>query len=202
MGAMTQQSDPGNAELSSERARDRADAATPALVDEAEFESAAGERVFTARWQLFLPTAAILLLYSVALAFLHWSGRGQGDLARLVLVVLTVGTPLVAAHAFLRFETIRLQVLDETVRFHPGWPRRQAGEMPLSAITAVRIRRGLSGRLFGGGTLVLKLAGGQAVAIPDLADPHGARVAIVVGRTSAVSRKYPSAPFAGVVAAG
>ena len=43
-----------------------------------------------------------------------------------------IGVPLLAAHAFLRFQTIRMQVSDGHVFCHPGWPK----ELPIDVTFA------------------------------------------------------------------
>lgn len=148
--------------------------------DPSEFESVPrrSEHVYRARWQLFLPTLAIAVLYLAAWAWLVSTGRGDGALARLFVLVMAIGVPLLAFHAFLRYHTIRVHVLDKVVRYHPGWPKDLPVDMPPDLIEEVKVRRGLSGRLFGGGTLVMVLTTGQKAAIADLADPEGAKTEI------------------------
>ncbi|MEZ5791981.1 MAG: PH domain-containing protein [Nitratireductor sp.] len=131
--------------------------------------------IFRPRWQLFLPTIAIAVLYSMAWTWLVLEERGGGALARLFLIVMAIGVPLLAAHAFLRFQTIRVQVLNDAVRYHPGWPRDLPIDMPLALIDKVSVKRGLSGHLFGGGTLVMELTTGEKAAIADLAEPEAAK---------------------------
>ena len=134
--------------------------------------------IFRPRWQLFLPTIAIAVLYSMAWTWLVLEERGGGALARLFLIVMAIGVPLLAAHAFLRFQTIRVQVLNDAVRYHPGWPRDLPIDMPLALIDRVSVKRGLSGHLFGGGTLVMELTTGERAAVADLADPEAAKAEI------------------------
>jgi membrane protein YdbS with pleckstrin-like domain len=129
-------------------------------------------------WQIFLPSFAILLLYFGVWAYFHLIGKADAGLARLSLMVMGVGVPLLAVHAFLRYQTIRIQVVENAVRYHPGWPKDMPVDMPLDLIERVRVRRGISGRLFGLGTLVLDLTSGQKVAVTDLRKPEEARDAI------------------------
>lgn len=145
--------------------------------DVAAFEAAQGSAadIYRARWQLFMPTVAIAVLYSALWLYLDISGRGGFALTRLVVIVMAVGVPLLAAHAFLRYETIRLQILDQVVRYHPGWPRDLPVDMPYELIERVGVKRGLSGVIFGGGTLVMFLTTGEKAAVADLAEPEKAR---------------------------
>ena len=150
--------------------------------------------IFRPRWQLFLPTLAIAALYSMAWTWLVLEERGGGALARLFLIVMAIGVPLLAAHAFLRYQTIRVQVLNDAVRYHPGWPRDLPIDMPLDLIDRVRVKRGLSGLLFGGGTLVMDLTTGEKAAVADLYDPQGARRTI----EQRMSGRQEESPPAGV----
>lgn len=139
-----------------------------------ELDEDVGLPSYRARWQLFMPTLAIAVLYSMAWLYLVTSGRSDYALARLLVIVMAVGVPLLAAHAFLRYQTIRVQILPDAVRYHPGWPRDLPIDMPLDLIDRVRVKHGLSGRVFGGGTLVMELTTGEKAAVADLSDPEGA----------------------------
>ena len=167
-----------------------------AVEDVAGFELDEGIAVpaFRARWQLFLPTIAIAVIYSAAWFYLVNTGKGDYALVRLLVIVMAVGVPLLAAHAFLRYQTIRVQVLPDAVRYHPGWPRDLPIDMPLDLIDRVRVKRGLSGLLFGGGTLVMDLTTGEKAAVADLYDPQGARRTI----EQRMSGRQEESPPAGV----
>ena len=141
--------------------------------------ASSGVPLFAAHWHIFIPTLAIGLLYSLAWLVLAFLGKSDSGLARLFIVVMAVGVPLLAAHAFLRFQTIRLQVNVGHLLCHPGWPKELPIDVPPEMIESVRVRRGLSGRLFGGGTVVIELVTGNTVAIADLAEPEKARAAIM-----------------------
>ena len=145
-----------------------------------ELDEGVSQPSFRARWQIFLPTAAVGVIYAAAWLYLGNSGKDTHELMRLIFIVMSVGVPLLAAHAFLRFQTVRVQVLANAVRYHPGWPRDVPIDMPLDLIDRVRVRRGLAGLVFGGGTLVMDLTTGQKATIADLGDPSGAREAIEV----------------------
>ena len=69
-----------------------------------------GVPLFAAHWHLYIPTIIIAALYSLIWLMLFLTGNAGTDLARLFVVVMTVGVPLLAAHAFLRYQTIRIQV--------------------------------------------------------------------------------------------
>ncbi len=148
------------------------------IVEEDSFEAEAGA-VHRARWQLFLPTLVITALYAAAWLYLAQTGRSGGGLAKLVLLVIAVGVPLLTAHAFLRHQTIRVQARGDALRYHPGWPRDLPVDLPYALIERIWVKRGIAGRLFGGGTLVIELTTGARVAIADLSDPDAALAGIV-----------------------
>ena len=134
-----------------------------------------GVPLFAAHWHIFVPTVVITVLYSCAWLLLAAMGKSDTGLARLFIVVMAIGVPLLAAHAFLRYQTIRLQVSDGHVFCHPGWPKELPIDVPLYVINQVRVRKGLSGRMFGGGTVILELITEGNVVVADLAEPEKAK---------------------------
>ena len=144
-----------------------------------------GVPLFVAHWHIFVPTVVIAILYSAAWMFLAMTGKSDTGLARLFIVVMAVGVPFLAAHAFLRFQTIRLQVSDGHAYCHPGWPKELPIDVPLSVIKEVKVRRGLSGYLFGGGTLILDLVTEGSVVVADISEPDLAKKVIDIARSDA-----------------
>ncbi|MEM9278099.1 MAG: PH domain-containing protein [Pseudomonadota bacterium] len=144
-----------------------------------------GVPLFVAHWHIFAPTIAIGILYSAAWGFLAMLGKADSGLARLFIAVMAVGVPLLAAHAFLRYQTIRLQVSEGHAFCHPGWPKELPVDVPLSVIKQVKVRRGLFGRLFGGGTLIIDLVTEGSVVVADLAEPDLAKETIDAIREAA-----------------
>ena len=138
-----------------------------------------GVPLFSAHWHIFAPTIIILVSYSFSWLLLALADMSDSNLARLFIVVMSVFVPLLAAHAFLRYQTIRLQVNDDCLFCHPGWPKDLPIEVPISMVEKVVVKRGLSGRLFGGGTVVLHLVAENKVVIADLAEPEEAQKAIM-----------------------
>lgn len=137
-----------------------------------------GIPLFSAHWHIFAPTIIILIAYSISWLLLAMADMSGTNLARLFIVVMAVFVPLLAAHAFLRYQTIRVQVNDDCLFCHPGWPKDLPIEVPVAMIENVLVKRGLSGRLFGGGTLVLELVAENKIIIADLAEPEKAQAAI------------------------
>ena len=149
-----------------------------AVSDIAGFEAGEGAPVWRPGLQIYAPTVVILALYFAAWVTMGFYGKSDGGIARLCLFVMSVGVPILALHAFLRHQTIRVQVIESNVRYHPGWPADQPTDMPLDLIERVRVRRGIAGRILHAGTLVLDLTTGQKVAVADLRDPDRAADAI------------------------
>ena len=126
---------------------------------------------YKAHWHIFMPTIIIAVLYLIGWAVLYFMGLSGGGLARLFIVVLAVGVPILFAHAFLRYQTISIEIFDHHLLYHTGWPKSEPVSLPYDMITGVRFTRGLSGRLFGGGTVVLKLIAGEAIGVADVSAP-------------------------------
>ncbi|MGI9350821.1 MAG: hypothetical protein ACR2O3_04600 [Rhizobiaceae bacterium] len=143
-----------------------------------------GVPLFVAHWHIFAPTLVIAILYSAAWLFLAVTGKSETGLARLFIVVMAVGVPFLAAHAFLRYQTIRLQVSDGHAYCHPGWPKELPIDVPLSIIKEVKVRRGLSGYLFGGGTVILDLVTEGSVVVADISEPDLAKKVIDIARNA------------------
>lgn len=137
-----------------------------------------GVPLFFAHWHIFAPTVIIFVGYALLWFFLSSTGKSDTNLARLFIVVMSVFVPLLAAHAFLRFQTIRLQINPNALACHTGWPMDLPVEVPLAMIENVTIKRGLAGRLFGGGTIILQLPANNTFVITDLAEPDDAKAAI------------------------
>lgn len=138
---------------------------------------------YKAHWHIFVPTMVICGLYLAGWIALYAMGKSGGGLARLFIVVLAIGVPLLFAHAFLRYQTIAIDIFDTHVRYHTGWPKSEPVVVPLTMISTADYTRGMSGRMFGGGTVVLKLIAGEAIGIADIAAPSEAAMHIMTGKT-------------------
>lgn len=130
-----------------------------------------GIPTYRAHPQLFAPSIAIFVLYSLGLIALVWNDMSSGSLFRLCAIVLGIGVPLLGVQAFLRHQTVRLQFFADNLRYHPGWPEDSPAEIPYALIENLKVKRGLSGRVFGGGTIVIKLTTGSKIAVADLERP-------------------------------
>ncbi len=149
---------------------------------------AAGGEVFRpSPVALLLPVAVIAAGYLALFAWLYLSDRSAGAIARLCLVVLSLGVPFLVAHALLRVATIRVQLLPHAILAHTGFPRGRAHEIPYGMMRGLVVRRSLAGRMLGGGTLTILMADGVKLAIPDLRDPD----AVVRGIEEKIAAEPP-----------
>ncbi len=129
---------------------------------------------YKAHWHIFVPTVIIAILYIAGWIVLYFMGLAGSGLARLFIVVLAIGVPILFVHAFLRYQTIAIEIYDNHLQYHTGWPRAEPVRLPYGMIKNARSTRGLSGRLFGGGTVVLKLLAGEEIGIADVEAPDRA----------------------------
>lgn len=127
---------------------------------------------YKAHWHIFMPTVIIAVLYLVGWSVLYFLGLSGGGLARLFVIVLAIGVPILFTHAFLRYQTIAIEIFENTLQYHTGWPRSEPVSLPYGMIKSARATRGLSGRLFGGGTVVLKLLAGEEIGVADVETPE------------------------------
>lgn len=137
-----------------------------------------GNEFMPSRAALFLPVIVVAIGYATLLSWLWLSGSFSSGIARLSIVVLAVGVPLLVAYAALRYFTIRIQLLTRSLQINLGFPRNEPLDIPYPLIRDIEIRRGLAGRATGSGTLVFRLATGQNIAVCDLSDPDRVRDAI------------------------
>lgn len=134
-----------------------------------------GTEYMPSRAALFLPVAIVAIGYATLLFWLWIAGSFGSGIARLSVLVLAVGVPLLVAYAALRYFTIRIQLLTRSLQINLGFPRNEPLDIPYPLIRDIRIRRGLAGRAIGTGTLVLHLSTGQKIAVCDLNDPERIR---------------------------
>jgi len=144
-------------------------------------------RVFwrASAFALFLPGLVVAGGYAGLWLFLSATGRGEGALARVCLLVLVIGVPLILAYAGLRLSTLGLTLRGAHLEVHPGFPARDPVNVAYTAVTRLALRRGLSGWLTGAGSLVIERENGPPVVVAGLADPDSA-IADLSGRLAAL----------------
>ncbi|MCY0096138.1 hypothetical protein [Hoeflea ulvae] len=135
---------------------------------------------------LFLPGVIVAAGYGGLWLFLYLDSRGDGALARVSLLVLAIGVPLLLAHAGLRLSTTRLTLRGAHLEAHPGFPARDPVIVAYPAITGMSLRRGLSGWITGAGSLVIEREVGPPLVIPGLLDPDAALAELAAHRAAFV----------------
>lgn len=138
-----------------------------------------GVPLFVAHWHLFVPSFVIAVLYLLIWYLASISQISSHYSVRLVIVLFAVVVPLILAWAFLRFETIKLQVNPDRLIYHPGWPASVPLDLSLSDISEVKTRKGVLGNLFGGGDVRITTTEGKTAEIKTLREPANASAAIL-----------------------
>jgi len=136
---------------------------------------------------LFLPGLVVAAGYGAFLLALVLSGKGEGALARVCLLVLVIVVPLLLAHAGLRLSTTQLTLHPARLEAHPGFPARDPEVISYAAVTGLSLRRGLSGWITGAGSLVIERGAGVPVIVSGLSSPDAA-LASLTARREAVQR--------------
>ena len=125
---------------------------------------------FKAHYSMFMPAAFVSVLYLAFWAFLFFTGSSSGWVAQLFIASLAIVLPLLFAAAFLRYQTVRAQVVDDVLIYHPGWPKDAARHLKVADITSVDLRKDTIDRIFKSGSLVIVGKDGVAVELERLAD--------------------------------
>lgn len=71
-------------------------------------QAAAVETVASVHGSVFAPAVVVGVLYGGAWLVYAAQGRGGDDFARLLLLICAVVTPLLLAHALMRYRTVRV----------------------------------------------------------------------------------------------
>lgn len=121
---------------------------------------------------VFAPAVVVAVLYGGAWLAFAAQGRSGEDFARLLLLICAIGTPLLLAHALMRFRSARIELGPGAVTVSRGWPHGPARAIPIGDVVSVRVRRSVLGRLFGTGSLELRLRDGEDLAVGDLGQPE------------------------------
>lgn len=143
------------------------------IADDPEFES------YRVHWAVFLPTAAIAVLYSGVWIWFATRNGSAGGVSQAALLVLAVGVPLLLVHAGIRYANGRLHLGRDELVACPGWPVRRERHVAYSHIAQIHLRRGLIGRVAGVGSLVIVDRNGDQTVMPDLADPESVLAVIL-----------------------
>ncbi len=128
---------------------------------------------------VFLPALVIAVLYGGLWLFVVALGKGDGALARLMLLICVIGVPAVLLHAFLRFMSTEVHVTERTLVLSRGWPRRRTITLDLRDVIDMQTKQTVLGRILGMGTMIVRDAQGKHYRINDLAAPVDFRRAVL-----------------------
>ncbi len=142
-------------------------------LDEAHDDAADAPPVdsYRVHWAVFLPTAAIAVLYGTLWIWFAEIQGTSGGVARAALLVVAVGVPLLFVHAGLRYVNGRLELGADELVARPGWPVRRERHVSYAHVVDVRLRRGLIGRVVDVASLIVIDRNGDRTVMPDLAEP-------------------------------
>ncbi len=151
----------------------------------ADDEEASQQSVWQASaFALFLPALVVAAGYGALLAALVLADRGNGPLARVCMIVVVIGVPLLLAYAGLRLSTTRLTLHAAYLEAHPGFPARDPVTVPYAAVSRATVRRGLSGWITGAGSLMIERDNGLPVTVSGLSSPDAAVVELAAFRNA------------------
>ncbi len=125
-----------------------------------------------AHWTLFAPALIVAFCYGLIWAVLVFLGRGDGAVARICILVFSIGTPLLLVYGFLRYNSVWIVVAEDLLRFSRGWPRIGDEQIKLHDIASIRLLQSFIGRAFGVGEILVELHNGQRFRISDIATPE------------------------------
>ena len=134
--------------------------------------AAAVEVVARVHASVFAPAVVVAALYGGAWLVYAAQGRGGEDFARLLLLICAVGAPLLLGHALIRYRTARVMLGAGAITVSRGWPHGGPRIVRIDDVIAAQVRRSVFGRLFGTGTLELRLRDGEDLSVGDLGQPE------------------------------
>jgi len=126
---------------------------------------------FRPHFSLFVPAISVSVMYLAFWAFLFFTGKSSGWVAQLFIASLAIVLPLLFAAAFLRYQTVRVQLIDDALLYHPGWPKDAAKELPISKIASIGVHQGFIDRFFDSGDLLIVTDGNETIELEGLESP-------------------------------
>lgn len=118
---------------------------------------------------IYLPALLAGVLYGGLWLVMIVLGRGDSALARALLLVAAIGTPLLLLHAWLRARACGLRLTDDELSYRRGWLRPDWHHVPLQDVTGAHVVYGPAGRLLGSGALIVTLRDGRTLRLVDIA---------------------------------
>ncbi len=138
---------------------------------------------FKAHFSIFVPALLVSVLYLAFWAFLFFTGNSGGWVAQLFIASLAIVLPLLFAATFLRYQTIRAQLIDDMLIYHAGWPKDAAKYLPIAKIVSVDMHQSVIDRAFGSGDLIIVGSDEQVIKLENLKSP-GELVSLISFRIS------------------
>jgi len=127
---------------------------------------------FKAHWTIFLPAMTVTLIYGGLWVFLLIVGKGDTELARILLLVLLLVAPVLLVRAYLRLVSFSLHVGRQALSYRRGWIRPRWHRLQINSLTSVRASVNPLGRIFGGGALIITRLDGGDIRLYDVASPQ------------------------------
>lgn len=133
-----------------------------------------GTATFAAGRTIFLPAIIVAVLYGGLWVVMMLQGRGDTALARMLLLVVLLGVPLLFARAWLRYASFGLRLTGSGIEYRQGWPRPPWEQLSFEDLSRIDVVYGPLGRFAGGVALVLICRDGRRLRLADIADPEEA----------------------------
>lgn len=140
---------------------------------------ALGVTLFTAHWSLLVPTLVLAVVFAILWYALTVTGQSATLVGRFFIVAMAVLFPLLAATAFLRLQTTRVQIGDDVIAIHEGNLMGQLKELEPSSIDSISIKP----TLFGGGTLLIESNSETIAILRNLSNPDLAKQEILKNKS-------------------
>lgn len=117
------------------------------------------------RFRLFVPTALVACGYGILYLALRTMDASDGPVAKVSLLILAAGVPLIAAYAFLRALTIAVRLEPHALVLARGFPALHPVALAWHEVADVSV---LESR-FSGSALIVEDTQGTRVMVRDLA---------------------------------
>ncbi|MDJ0614400.1 MAG: hypothetical protein QNJ29_12070 [Rhizobiaceae bacterium] len=127
---------------------------------------------FKAHLRIFATAIGVSVLYLAFWAVLFLTGKSTGWVAQLFIASLAIVLPLLFAAAFLRYQTIRAQLVDGALVYHPGWPKDTVQHLAVSQISSANVHKDFIDTLLGSGDLIICGKDGHIVELESLGAPE------------------------------
>ncbi len=133
------------------------------------------QAVGRAHWTLFAPALLVGVSYGFLWIVLALLDRGDGVIARIALIVFSLGTPLLLVYGFLRFNSVWVTAGEGVLWLSRGWPRITPSQIPLDEIDSIMLAQSFVGRWFDVGEIIINLHNGRRLKVSDIGTPTGVR---------------------------